>query len=182
MNAQNVNVAATAGTANATYTTLKGAFDAINAGTHQGAITISVVANTTETATAALNNSGAGAAAYTSVSITPSGGARIIEGSIAGAIVKLNGADNVTIDGRIAGSGRNLTIRNNNNAATTAAIWLASVVAGNGCTGNTIRNLEIACGAPQNTGALATWGIIMCGTTISLTADGVDNDNNIFQE
>ena len=91
VSAQNVDVAATAGTANATYTTLKGAFDAINAGTHQGAITISVVANTTETATAALNNSGAGAAVYTSVAIAPSGGARIIEGSIAGAVVKLNG-------------------------------------------------------------------------------------------
>jgi hypothetical protein len=59
---------------------------------------------------------------------------------------------------------------------------LASVIAGNGCTGNTVRNCEIACGAAQNTTALTTWGILMNGTTISNTANGVDNDNNTFQE
>src|SRR5690242_17230161 len=57
-----VNVTATAGTTGPTnYTTLKGAFDAINAGTHQGTITIDVLADTTESATAVLNNSGSGA-------------------------------------------------------------------------------------------------------------------------
>jgi hypothetical protein len=40
-----ISVTATAGTTGPTvYTTLKGAFDAVNAGTHQGAITISVTA------------------------------------------------------------------------------------------------------------------------------------------
>ena len=56
-----VSVTATAGTAGPTvYTTLKGAFDAINAGTHQGAITISITGNTTESATALLSASGTG--------------------------------------------------------------------------------------------------------------------------
>ena len=47
-NAQ-VSVTATAGTTGPTsYTTLKAAFDAINAGTHKGAITVAISGNTTE--------------------------------------------------------------------------------------------------------------------------------------
>lgn len=178
-----VSVTATAGTTGPTgYSTLKGAFDAINAGTHQGDITILINGNTTETASAVLNNSGSGAALYTSVLIRPAGAPRIIEGSIVGAIVKLNGADNVTIDGRIGGTGtnRDLTIRNNSTAAATAAIWLASVAAGNGASNNVIRNLEIAAGQTSFSGTNVTIGIIMNGTTISLTANGDDNDNNQF--
>ncbi|MCB9185092.1 MAG: hypothetical protein H6591_14375, partial [Flavobacteriales bacterium] len=177
-----VDVTATAGTLSQSYTTLGAAFTAINAGTHQGVITIGISGNTTESATASLNSGAVAPASWTSMSIAPTGGARVITGNIVGAIVKLNGADNVTIDGRIAGSGRNLTISNSNTSGSTAAIWLASVAAGNGCTGNTIRNLEIACGATQNTSTNSTFGIIMCGTSISTTTNGVDNDNNTFQE
>ncbi len=76
---------ATSGTAAATYTTLKGAFDAINAGTHQGAISLSITANTTETATAVLNASG-GTSSFTSVLIKPATGVTAtILGSIASA-------------------------------------------------------------------------------------------------
>ncbi len=177
-----VDVTASGGTPMASYTTLKGAFDAINAGTHTGTITIDISGNTTETATAVLNNSGSGSASYTSVAISPTGSARVIEGTITGAIVKLNGADNVTIDGRIAGSGRNLTIRNNSTSSATAAIWLASVAAGNGVTNSTIRNCEIACGLAQNGSSSSTFGIIMCGTSISSSSNGTDNDNNSFIE
>src|SRR5262245_24929053 len=79
-----VDVAATAGTLNASYTTLKGAFDAINLGTHQGTITIGLSGNTTETAPAVINASGAGGASYGSIAISPTGGAAR---TIAGAIV-----------------------------------------------------------------------------------------------
>ena len=51
-----VDVTATAGTLTQSYTTLKGAFDAINAGAHQGTITIGISGNTIETATAVLNS------------------------------------------------------------------------------------------------------------------------------
>ena len=44
-------------------TTLKGAFDAINRGTHQGTITIGISGNTTETAPAVINASGSGGGA-----------------------------------------------------------------------------------------------------------------------
>src|SRR6267143_1654816 len=71
-----VSVTATAGTVGPTpYTTVKLAFDAINLGTHQGSITVSIVGNTAETVPAVLNASGSGGAAYTAVSIQPSGGA-----------------------------------------------------------------------------------------------------------
>ena len=176
-----VSVTATAGTVGpTTYTTLKGAFDAINLGTHQGAITIDISANTTETATAVLNATG-GTASYTSVLVQPTAAATI-SGSIVGAIIKLNGADNVTIDGRIGGTGRNLTIQNTNTSTATAAVWLASVAAGNGVTNSVVRNCEILCGATQNTLTVSTFGIIMSGTTISTTANGTDNDNNSFIE
>ena len=67
-----VSVTATAGTPGPTaYPTLKDAFDAINAGTHQGAVSVLIVTSTTETASAVLNNSGAGSANYTSVLVRP---------------------------------------------------------------------------------------------------------------
>lgn len=174
-----VSVTATAGTTGPTaYTTLKGAFDAVNAGAHQGAITISLSGNTTETATAALNASSA-PASYTSVSVTATT-AVTISGNIVGAIIRLNGADNVTIDGRIGGAGRNITVQNTSNNAATAAVWLSSNGAGAGATGNTIRNLELRCGVTQNTATSATFGIIMSGTTIAVASNGDDNDNNSF--
>ncbi|MBK9734934.1 MAG: hypothetical protein IPO92_08200 [Saprospiraceae bacterium] len=177
-----VSVTATAGTVGPTaYTTLQLAFDAINLGTHQGAIAVSLTGSTTETASAVLNSGAVLPAVYSSVGITATMPVTI-SGSIIGAIIKLNGADNVTIDGRIAGVGRNITVQNTSTSASTAAIWLASVAAGNGCTNNVIRNLELACGATQNTLAVSTFGIIMCGTTISTSANGVDNDNNTFTE
>lgn len=111
-----VVVTATAGTPGpTTYTTLKGSFDAINAGTHRGIINVSITANTTETAVAVLNASGSGSAVYTSVMIKPGAGASpTVSGNISSApIVKLNGSNNVTIDGSNNGSAsRNLTITN----------------------------------------------------------------------
>ena len=181
MSASPVVVTATAGTTGPTgYNTLKEAFDAINAGTHQGAITIAINADIVETASAILNSGEVAPAVYTSVAIAPNGGPRIIEGSFAGGVIKLNGADNVTIDGRIGGTGRNLTVRNNSTASATGAIWLASVAAGNGASNNVIRNLEISAGATANVNSNTTFGIAMSGTALSATSNGVDNDNNSF--
>ena len=112
-----VDVAATAGTPVGSYTTLKGAFDAINAGTHQGSIAISISANTTETAPAVLNSSGAGTALYTAIVISPSADGIVISSATATGrgVIELNGADNVTINGdnpNTPGTNRNLTIQN----------------------------------------------------------------------
>lgn len=109
-----VSLASTAGTTTGTYTTLKGAFDAINAGTHQGAITINITANTTETASAVLNANGSGAV-YTSVVVKPATGVNAtISGSVDSApLIKILGS-NITFDGSntVNGTTRNLTITN----------------------------------------------------------------------
>src|SRR6478609_12096882 len=80
-----VSLTASAGTGSAPYTSLQLAFAAINAGTHQGVIAISITASYTETATALLNASGTGSASYSSITISPSGGARVIDGTLSGA-------------------------------------------------------------------------------------------------
>jgi hypothetical protein len=179
-----IEVEATAGTMGPTaYASLNAATTAINAGTHQGAINVEVCGDTTETATAAILASGAGPT-YTAINIYPVGAPRIITGSIVGAIIKLTGADNVTIDGRLGGIGsaRQLTVSNTSNTTATAAIWLTSTGVAAGATNNVIRNLEISAGAPQNTGVLATFGINMGSnnTTISTASGGDDLDNNSF--
>ncbi|MBV5343013.1 hypothetical protein JZU68_05190, partial [bacterium] len=52
-----VEVNATGGTAQQFYQTIKEAFDAINAGTHTGTLTVKLNGSTTETASAVLNAS-----------------------------------------------------------------------------------------------------------------------------
>lgn len=142
-----VNISATAGTATGTYTTLKGAFDAINAGTHQGAITISITANTTETATASLNASG-GATSYISVAIKPAIGiTAAISGDIASApLVRILGS-NITLDGSNAASGttRDLTLTNTSTTAPQVLTFIAaSAAAAN--TNIMVKNLNIVNG------------------------------------
>ncbi|UMY65732.1 MULTISPECIES: T9SS sorting signal type C domain-containing protein [unclassified Flavobacterium] len=111
-------VNSTAGTAFAQYATVKAAFDAINAGTHTGAITISLYGNTTEAAIATLNASGSGSASYTAITMSPAGGAtRTISGSLASELIGFNGADNVTFNGLNSG-GNALVISNTSTSAT----------------------------------------------------------------
>ncbi len=124
------------------YGTLKAAFDAINAGTHQGNIVLTVTANTTETAQAILNSSSA-PSAYTSVLIQPLGAPRTITGNLATSIVKLNGADNVTIDGALAPGGHDLTFSNSNTTNSSGVIWVASASVSDGSNNNTIKNCNV---------------------------------------
>ena len=179
VNAQNINVNPGAGS----YPTLKDAFDAINAGTHTGAITIDVVGNTVETVTAVLNASGSGSANYTSVVIKPVGGARTIQGNIAGAVIRLAGADNVTIDGRIGLSNfRNMFIINTSNLTTTAAIWIShgagAATDSAGAQNNLIRNCIISTGVSVGVSTNISFCIVSSGQTISASAQGRNNNNN----
>lgn len=159
------------------YSTLKAAFDAINAGTHTGDITITIRSNLTETSAAVLQASGVGSANYNSVTIYPTG-TYTISGSVANGLIELRGADNITIDGRAnqSGTSNSLTIQNTY-TSTSCVIWLdsntASTVA-NGAKNNIIRNCNI-------TGANTTssYGIV-CGSSASLTTGGVGMDNNKF--
>jgi|GEM_PF-2691768 len=166
------------------YATLKAAFDALNANVISGPVTLTILASgTTETASAILNVLTYGAGGPFTITIKPDLGATpTITGSIVGAIVKLNGADYVTIDGSntVGGTTRDLTISNTNTSAATAAIWLASLGNGAGATYDTVRNCVLLCGADQASLSVDTFGIIACGTSISTTTNGADNDNDIF--
>jgi hypothetical protein len=101
------------------YSTLKEAFDLINSGVHTEALEIRINNSTNEIAPAVLNASG-GTANYTSVLIYPTTAGIAITGNLASPLIDLDGADNVTIDGRInaSGSEKSLIIINSSNSAT----------------------------------------------------------------
>jgi hypothetical protein len=169
--AQNVTVNPGSGS----YPTLKAAFDAINLGTHTGVITIDIVGNTTETATAVLNASGVGGASYTSITISPSGGDRTIAGAIAAGspLLDLNGADNVTIDGLNSG-GNSLTIENTTVSATSGTSTIRYI---NGATNNLLTRCTIK-GA--STMAVGTNGGNIFFSTDGSTPNGNDNNTISF--
>lgn len=101
-----------------TYTTLKAAFDDINAGMLYDDIELQITSSITETISPSLNNSGVGSAYYTSITIYPINPDCVIECTATGAnqgVVIFNGAQNVTIDGRLNGTGDpyNLTLIHN---------------------------------------------------------------------
>ncbi len=171
-----VSVTATAGVVGPTvYATLKASFDAINAGTHQGDIAISITANTVETATAILNSNGA-PASYTSVTVKPSGAGRVITGNLPTAIIKLNGADNVTIDGFVtAGPARDLTITNTSTVNTSGVIWVASASVSNGASDNIIQNC-IVTGSAGTTSAAAI--AQSSGVTLGGLAETANSNNS----
>lgn len=156
LNAQ-VSLTATLGTSTGNFTTLKGAFDAINLGTHKGVIAITLNGDTTETGSSILYSSGTTNSSYSSISIQPNG-ARTINGWIGLAQIDLNGADNVTIDGLNA-NGNSLTIINRGNAPSLIRFI-------NDATYNTITNCTL-------NGYSTSSGLIYFATA-SLTG----NDNN----
>lgn len=163
-----VDVTASGGTATASYPTLKGAFDAINAGTHTNVIQISITGTVTETATASLNASGSGSASYTGVTINPVGNA-VVTGNLTLPLVELNGADNVVIDGLNTG-GNSLTISNTNTSATSGTCTIKLI---GDATNNTITNSIIQGSATMST--TANGGTIFISTAAS---GGNGNDNN----
>jgi hypothetical protein len=175
-----VSVTATVGTLGPTaYTTLKGAFDAVNLGTHRGAIAISITADSTESSSAVLNASGSGSSLYTAISIKPSGGAfRLIFGTMPNGspLIDLNGADNVTIDGLNAG-GNSLALANLNGSAVAGTSTIRFI---NGASNNTVTNTSLH--SLFSGGVTVGGGTVVFGTD-SLTANGNDNNtiaNNTF--
>jgi hypothetical protein len=169
VNAQNVTVNPGAGS----YADLSTAFNAINAGTHTGAITVDIVGNTSEPVTGAiLNASGTGAASYSSILIRPAGGAsRTVSGAATAGLplIDLNGADNVTIDGLNTG-GNSLVIENTTVSATSGTSTIRFI---GGATNNIITKCALK-GA--GTMSVATNGAVVFFSTDASTANG--NDNN----
>lgn len=170
------DVTKTVGATGADYATLKLAFDDINAGVlNTGVITLQIIDNTTEAAEASLNASGAGSADYSAVMIYPTIADLTITGTFSGATITLNGADNVTIDGRVGGTGtvRGLTITNNNTVtlANNYTIWFTE-----GAQNNTVKYCTIK-------GSGTNWGkgtIAFTESTVSLGNGNNTISNNLI--
>jgi hypothetical protein len=151
------------------YTTLKAAFDAINAGTITGIITLQIISSTTETATAALNASGSGLANYSSVLIYATGSGYSISCNINSPLVNFNGADNVMIDGRVnaLGTAADLTFTNSNTGINACAFKLV-----NSAENNTIKYANLAASGLSLATAVVNF---------STCASGNGNDSNIIE-
>ena len=163
-----VEVNATGGPTQQFYYTIKEAFDAINAGTHTGMLTVKLNGSTTETASAVLNASLSGSANYSSLALYPTVSSLTVSGAIAGSMIQLNGADNVTIDGRINQSGAtNLTISNTSTSSSARTIELI-----NSAESNYIQFCNI-----KGAGTSTTQGTI----NISNATAGNGNDANYIQ-
>jgi len=151
------------------YTNIKTAFDRINDGTHQGNLILKITGNQFLTSSAVLNASGTGSANYSAISIYPSSSGLAIGGDVSGApLIDLNGAANVTFDGRVnaTGSAKDLTIQNmsiSNTAGTSTVRFI------NDAANNTIKYCTIR-GASRDTSA----GMVFFSTTTGTTG----NDNN----
>jgi hypothetical protein len=163
----------TVGITGADYPTLKGAFDAINSGTLTGAITLQIITNTSESASAILNASGSGSATYSSVLIYPTVSGLSISGNLAAPLIDLNGADNVTIDGRVnaTGSTKDLIITNTSTSNTSGTSTIRFI---NDANNNTVKYCVL-----KGSEMVATSGIVFFSTSTRTTGnDGNLIDNN----
>ena len=128
----------TVGPSGADYTTLQLAFTAINNGSITGAIVLQITGSITDNNSAVLNASGSGSASYTSINIYPTITGITLSGNYGGPLIDFNGADNVTIDGRVNATGltNDMTISNTSTSSggTTSAIRFI-----NGATHNTVQ-------------------------------------------
>ena len=152
------------------YPTLKAAFDAINAGTWTGNMTIIFRGNTTETATAVLNASGTGSSNYSRIIVYPGRSGIRVTGNLAAPIIDLNGARHVTFDGRVNGTGTpyEFTVTNTNTSATSGNSVVRFI---NSAQNDTLRYTVI------NGGSTATVG----GNVYFATAtSGTGNSNNVL--
>ncbi|SDF67554.1 Ig-like domain-containing protein [Epilithonimonas hungarica] len=121
-----------------------------------------------------------GTSAANTLTIKPANGVTTnITGSNAAAILKLNGADYVIIDGSntVGGTTKNLTITNNNTGTSSVVVWVATASASDGATHNTIKNMIIN----GNSRVTTAGGIVSSSTTSISTASETDNAYNTVQ-
>jgi len=156
-----VTVSGAHASSNGTYTTLTLAFSAINGQLQTGNnIVITLTASTTETGTAVLNSG-----TWTSLTIYPTVSGVIIGKTATGILLDINGADNVTIDGRVNQSGdRNLTIQS---TAVSSGSYTIRIY--NSAENNIIKYCVI-----KGSGTGSGNGVITFSTAVS----GNGNDNN----
>lgn len=158
----------------ASLTNAGGMFEALNNNILSGNVVIEIAGDlTAETGAVMLNQLGEQPAGSNfTVTIMPVGAPRVISGSSASALITLNGADRVTVDGSASGgTDRSLTVTNTSTAGT--VFWLRSAGVGNGATDNTIENCLIS-GAGATVG-----GILASGTVLGGDAEAANSDNTV---
>ena len=160
------------------YATLTAAVAAYNSACLTGAVVFSLTdASYSGSETFPITiNANTTASSSNTLTIKPATGiTSTITGSNSSAIIKLNGADYVIIDGSNSGSNsRNLTISNSNTGVSSAVVWLASVASpADGATNNIVKNIITTGNATTTTMA----GIISSGVTIGAVADSPNNGN-----
>ncbi len=164
-------------------TNVGGLFEAMNAGAFTGNTVVNITASLAgETGAVALNQlaeEGAGAGTYT-VLIKPMSAGLTISGIAPIAVIRLNGADRVRIDGSTAASVvggtpalRELTIQNLSTSTTSGVIHIGSATGSSNT--NTVRNLIVLGNDPLQT----ITGISTGGATPTSTAAFVNNNNRI---
>jgi len=169
------DVTKTVGSSGADYTTLKAAFDAINSGAiNTGVITLQIINNTTETSSAVIYQSGYGGTSnYSAIHIYPTVTGKTITGNLDAALIDLNGADSVTIDGRLnaTGSTKDLIITNTNTLSTAGTSTIRFL---NDATNNIIKYTTL-----KGSSTDADAGILFFSTTTGTSGnDGNNIDNN----
>lgn len=180
--AQQVTVTSTAGSGSGStggYSSLAGAFTDINSGVYQGAIDIRINDNFSMTASAVLEASGTGSASYTSILIRPADTSTVVKQvSTTTAninLIDLNGADNVTIDGRAGGTGTVTNLEFLYNVNTTLTSTNTTMRLNNGATNNVFSYVKFSNNSIQSAAGAANINIINSSTGFS------PNSNNTIQ-
>ncbi|WP_460500548.1 beta strand repeat-containing protein, partial [Hymenobacter agri] len=170
------------------FVSLTAAVNAYNTNGLAGAVTFVLLDasySTAETFPLVLN-ANIDASATNTLTIKPGAGASpVVSGSVAsGAVLKLNGADYVIIDGSNAGTtSQNLTITNTSATGTgNAVLWLAAASATDGATNNVVKNTIVtgnsSTGFPQFTVFVGGGGV---GVTAPTTSTPAANSSNTLQ-
>ena len=166
-----------------------GVFEFINGATLTQNVTIQVLSHLDETGAVALNQAveeGAGAGTY-KINIVPAAATEdSIRGTYVGALVRLNQADRVTINGSYAGAGNYLVFINKSKTSNTGDLQISDGGSTlNGCQNITIKNCTFT--APyiaRTSSAITNVGISMSGSGGPVSGGGLhDNvtiDSNII--
>jgi hypothetical protein len=152
---------------NGFYTTLKAAFDAINAETQPANdIEVRIHGSTNETASAALNEG-----AWASLTIYPTSAGLSVSGDLVAPLIDLNGADRVTVDGRVNKTGNTASlIIENERVASVSPDHPCALRFVNSAQNNTITYCTLK-GSSTN----STFGGVVIFSTAS---SGTGNNNN----
>lgn len=148
-----------------TYPTLNAALNDLNVLGASGNVTFNVVSNITEPGNVIIQQWQETGLGNYRLRIVPTNNDTIFVNSANSGAITLVNADRVTIDGRIGGTGNNLTVINTNTAAISVGILVASMGTNQGCENDSIVNVNILTGA--NT-----------ASSFGIQAQG-DNNNNL---